>query len=75
MNTTTAAAQLLSSPRFRFTVRQIGRGDLRKQMTAARFLAKRDQYQGRDGIRVDVLDTDNGMTQTWDLSLTKRYWA
>ena len=62
-------------PKFRFTIREIGRGDLRKRMTLARFLAKRDQYRGRVGIRVDVLDTETMEVQTWDLNLVKWFMA
>jgi len=73
MNAQTAAQQLLSSPDFRFTIRQIGVGDLRKRMTASRFLAKRDAYAGRSGMRVDVVNMKTGGTQTWDLMLTKPF--
>lgn len=75
MNATLAAQQLLTNSKFRFTIREIGKGDLRKRMTASRFLAKRGEYAGRMGIRVDVLDTESGSVQTWDLELTKRFWA
>lgn len=75
MNTNTAAQELLTDANFRFTIREISRGDLRKRMTAARFLSKRDAYRGRMGIRVDVTDLTTGAVQTWDLGLTKRYWA
>lgn len=75
MNMQTAAQQILSDSKFRFTIREIGKGDLRKRMTAARFLSKRGQYTGRMGIRVDVLDIESGATQCWDLNLTKIFWA
>lgn len=75
MNATDAARDLLSNPAFRFTIRQIGKGDLRKRMTASRFLATRGGYVGRVGMRVDVVNTETGSVQTWDLGLTKVFWA
>ncbi len=70
------AAQLMDNPNYRFSIREIGKGTLRKFMTSSLFLAKRGQYTDRPwGMRVDITNMKTGDVQTWDLSMTKRYWA
>lgn len=71
MDTAAARTELITSTAYRFTIREIGRGDLRKHMNAERFLAKRGQYVGREGIRVDVTDTRDDSVQCWNLALTR----